>query len=94
MKNSTDKNYVQIGKYLREKRLAKELSQVAVADRLGCKPQFIANWERGSSTPSWQHMKILIKMFGIPEREIIDFLMDQQKQMILTNLGIKKGRSS
>ena len=46
-------NKIELAKYLKEKRLAANLSQINIAHRLGYgSAQFISNWERGVAWPA------------------------------------------
>lgn len=82
-----------IGNYLKEKRIKAGLKQVEVADSLKCKSQFVCNWERGASTPPWRLMKPLVKLYKISENEFTHFMLKEYELMIKTELGIKKKRS-
>lgn len=79
-----------LGEYLREKRIAAELSQIEVARILKCRSQFISNWERGDSAPPWRLLKVLVRIYRIEESEIMDFLLKEQTIFIRKQLGFKK----
>lgn len=80
--------FKRIGKYLREKRENKNLTQANVATELGLSSaQFISNFERGLCTPSWKILAALLPMYDIPKREIIDLLMEEQERWIRTKLA-------
>ncbi len=83
------KNFVNTGRYLKERRMKAGLKQVDVANKLKCKSQFICNWERGASTPPWRLLKTLIKLYGISEKEIVDFLMKEYEALLRNKLGFK-----
>lgn len=83
-------NFVNIGKFLKDKRTKAGLKQVEVAEALKCKSQFVCNWERGASTPPWRLTKNLIKLYKINENEFLNFMMKEYEQMIKSELGLKK----
>lgn len=87
------KMFSNIGQFLKEKREAKGLSQTEVADSLGVKPQFISNWERGMSAPPLRLLRVVIKLYGIPDQALIDFLLKQQEDFLRQQLGLKKKRA-
>jgi len=90
MKKTTNKEQFEaIGEYLKEKRIKKGLSQIDVAKVLDCKSQFISNWERGLCTPPWDYLKTIVRMYGISEKEIMEFLIKEHERMVRKNLGFK-----
>jgi transcriptional regulator with XRE-family HTH domain len=78
--------FLEVGNYLREKRTQKGLTQAEVASALGYRSQFIANFERGASSPPWKALRKLVRLYEIPEREIIRFLVAQQESIIREQL--------
>jgi len=85
-------NHRIIGAYLRAKREEKGLSQLEVSRQLGySSSQFVSNFERGLCGPSWKALRELIEIYDMSEREIVEFLMKMQKDMICENLFGKKG---
>lgn len=85
------------GVYLKKKRLEHSYSLKDIADRVGCKAQFICNIERGKAFPPMQVMRGMIEAYDIPEKEILAFLTDLQydffKQLYFEELG-RKAKSS
>lgn len=79
-----------IGSYLKKKREEAGLTQVEIAKVLNCKPQYVCNWERGATTPPWDYLRTIIRLYKIDQTEIIDFLMDIQYKELMVNLGLKK----
>ena len=79
-----------IGSYLKEKREEAGLSQVFVASELGCKPQYICNWERGATTPPWDYMRVIVKLYKMSPKELYDFLLEIQTKELRKNLGLTK----
>jgi transcriptional regulator with XRE-family HTH domain len=68
-------DFVEFGKYLRQKREDVNLSQGEVARKLDYSTaQFVSNWERGLAAPPADKMKRLVTLLEIPEDEIIDML--------------------
>lgn len=76
-----------LGEYLKNKRKNRGLTQWDVAKELGyTSPQFISNFERGLCAPSFDTLPKLIKMYGIPEDEILNLLMQQQEKFLREKL--------
>ena len=74
--------FVELGKYLREKRKSCGLSQSQVAEHLGySNPQFISNFERGLCAPPIPKLRILIKLYDLPKDEVIQLMVTQQKEL-------------
>jgi transcriptional regulator with XRE-family HTH domain len=71
------KKLAPLNRYLKDKRLEAGLTQQELGDFLGYKPQFVANWERGASSPPAKIMGKLIKVLRIPEDEILEILTRQ-----------------
>src|SRR4030088_952625 len=68
-------DFVEFGKYLREKRENAQLSQGEVARKLDYSTaQFVSNWERGLAAPPADKLKKLVNLLEIPEEEIINML--------------------
>ena len=83
-------SFQELGLYLREKRVKKNITQVEVADKLGYRSQFIANWERGASSPPVPALRKLVAIYGISQKEVLDFLGDLQQDFWKRNLFSKK----
>lgn len=63
--------------YLRSKRLEAGLSQRELGRLLGYKSQFVANWERGASSPPAHIMRKLADVLGLPEDELLGILYEE-----------------
>jgi transcriptional regulator with XRE-family HTH domain len=66
------------GEFLKTKRVENELSLRDVAEKVGCKAQFICNIERGKAFPPPGVMKGMVEAYRIPPRELVEFLVDAQ----------------
>jgi transcriptional regulator with XRE-family HTH domain len=89
----TDRKFIELGQYLKEKRILKGLTQREVSEKIGCRPQFIMNIERGVASPPWAAMKIMVQMYAISRREIVSTLLRQQEHLIMSELfGMKKSK--
>lgn len=85
--------FYELGQYLRQRRLDKGLSQVEVAKKLNYSSQFIANWERGVSSPPMQALKKIVDMYGINQREFLEKIEAIQKAYWKRNLFSKKSNA-
>jgi len=61
-----------LGEYLKSLRVAKGLSQLAVAQTTGIPVTRVSNYERGIRTPSPEHIKLLSQALGISSTQLID----------------------
>jgi transcriptional regulator with XRE-family HTH domain len=80
----------EFGKYLKEKREAKKLTQTEVATALKyTSPQFISNCERGQCVLPMSKLKALVNLYGIPRGELAEILLDFHRRQIKIDLGLK-----
>lgn len=74
--------------YLRQKRLDTGLSQLDVARVLGySSPQFVSNWERGLVSPPLETIAVLIDLYKIPSREVIDRIVEETRDYLESSLA-------
>jgi transcriptional regulator with XRE-family HTH domain len=59
------------GRFLREARLARRLSQAALARAAGISPVFVSQLETGQRVPSDRVVKALATALGLPSREVL-----------------------
>jgi transcriptional regulator with XRE-family HTH domain len=80
-KNKKNHNHAfeALGIYLQKSRMECGLTQAEVGKILDYSPQFVANWERGVSSPPALILPKLIRILRIPEEEILEFLFAQSK---------------
>jgi transcriptional regulator with XRE-family HTH domain len=72
-----------LGQYLKQKRKSAGLTQWEVAKELGyTSPQFISNFERGLCAPGFDNLPLLIKMYRIPFKEILELLLKQHEEYL------------
>ena len=70
-------DFKSFGKFLKEKRIKKSLTQAEIASALGYKTsQFISNWERGLSTPPAGVIKKVAQIYGVDPKELLGLLID------------------
>jgi len=88
---------VDLGKFLKEKRVLAGLSQGAVAKKLGyTSPQFVSNWERGLSKPPTLTLRKIAQIYDISINEMFDIVLkDAIGEMTadLTEKFFKKDKS-
>ncbi|MFK8138139.1 MAG: helix-turn-helix domain-containing protein [Bdellovibrionales bacterium] len=76
-----------LGDFLKFHRKSKGFTQWDVAKELGyTSSQFISNFERGLCAPSFETLPKLIEMYSIPEKEILDLLLQQQEKFLREKL--------
>lgn len=68
------KIHIPLGKYLKEKRIAANLTQAELGRILDYTPQFITNWERGACSPPAHTLRKLVRILKIPEKELLQVL--------------------
>ena len=78
-----------IGEKLRRLRIARQLSQEQLADKLQVSRQAISKWELGESMPDTENLILLSKFYGVS----IDYLLLNELN-ISSELETKRSRSS
>lgn len=87
--NSAEKN-MDLAIYLKQKRRDAELSQGAVARKLGySSPQFVSNWERGLSDPPIATLRKLALIFRVPNDEMFNTILEITIQRTTADLRVK-----
>lgn len=67
----------QLGEFLKNYRTVKQVTQRQIADHLGhTSNQYISNVERGLAEPPEDMLRAAIKLYGIPEKVLISFILD------------------
>lgn len=73
-----NENNVLIGHFLKQKRLAANLTQKDIADAFELtSTQFISNWERGISLPPSNYLPKLCKLMNIDPKELIKLILQK-----------------
>lgn len=80
--------------YLKDKRVAANLSQADVAGKLGYSTaQFISNWERGVSQPPVSAIKKLSSMYSVPAELMLNHMIETAKAEVEADLKRKFNNS-
>jgi transcriptional regulator with XRE-family HTH domain len=81
------RNYVRLGEYLYKKRTQANLTQREVSIALGySSAQFISNFERGIAAPSLKKLAKLSEIYSMPPVEVVDLLLEAEREVMLANL--------
>jgi len=89
-----EKFQVELGTYLREKRIAADLTQGQIAETLGLEsPQFISNIERGKCAIPMHIMRQLIKEYRLDRGEFFDFISEVHLNYFKRSLSTPKKTS-
>ena len=79
-----------IGKYFKEGRLKRGLTQEEVSDYLGyLSKQIVSNWERGICAPPLHELNSLITVLRLDRKTVIDLFMSARKYELLEVLRSK-----
>ncbi|MES2768669.1 MAG: helix-turn-helix transcriptional regulator [Bdellovibrionota bacterium] len=62
-------SFTELGIFLRQKRIQRKLTQVQVAKELDYSSQFVANWERGVSSPPLEALRKIVEIYKISPKE-------------------------
>ncbi len=95
VKYATERNYIKLGEYLRDKRLAKGLSQQEVADYLDySSSQFISNFECGLYSPPLKKLRVMVKMYDLSVDTVMALLLEEEKRVLSEALLQKSSKRS
>lgn len=85
---SRELKYHSVGVFLRGARESTGLTQREVSIKLGYSTsQFISNFERGVALPPLQKMKVLAKLYKLSISELIEAVLDCEKERMSRELG-------
>lgn len=85
-----ERNYETLGEYLQNMRLKANLTQREVSLALGySSAQFISNFERGIAVPPLKKLKILVKMYNMPADEVMEMILDAEREIMSSALKLK-----
>lgn len=71
------------GKYLRDLRMKRSLSQRQLSRELGYStPQFVSNWERGLSRPPYHDLGKLARIFRVQPRALVRAIIEAEKEKL------------
>ncbi len=68
------------GLFLKTRRLKANMTQSHLAEKLGYRPQFVANWERGMSNPPEMILPKISTLLKVPKADIIQFLVKERRE--------------
>lgn len=81
------RNYSKIGKYLKELRLASNLTQREVSMTLGySSAQFISNFESGISYPPLKKLAAMHSLYGGDAVRLVDLVISSERELLLRRL--------
>ncbi len=87
--------YRDLGQWLRQKRVGKNLSQIAVSRQLGlASSQFISNIERGLAGPPRALLQRLLKVYEIPPTEFVTWFNLKLQQQLARQYGTSRRKVS
>jgi transcriptional regulator with XRE-family HTH domain len=87
--------FKEVGSYLRDHREKAGLSQMAASKALGyTTSQFLSNCERGVSSLPLDKLPILVKLYGMSRRQLIEFILKAQRSYLETELSENAGKNS
>lgn len=79
-----------VTRYIRARRKALGLTQKSVATSLGYRPQFVTNWERGTSQPPPHALPKLCRAPQVPARAMLELLAQDSAEFYR---GVFSGRA-
>ncbi len=75
-----------IGEYIKKVRLQKDIRQTYIGKRLGYTSQFVANWERGVSSPPVHCLKELCLILNVPRSKVKAALLKDYRVFLNKNI--------
>jgi DNA-binding transcriptional regulator YiaG len=81
--------YVTVGEYLQKMRCKAGLTQRQVGDALGySSAQFISNFERGIALPPLAKLRVLMGMYKMDSRVLMDLILEVQREELKRELRV------
>lgn len=85
--------FLNLGQYLKQKRLGLDLTQSGLAEMLGnVHVQFISNWERGLCAPPNHCFEKLIDVLNLSRDKLVKVMVEDSKNIITAKV-YKKSKS-
>lgn len=85
------KEFTNLGKFLRTKRLESELTQRELATKLGnMDSQFVSNWERGLCAPPSHAFEKIIEALKLNREKLVEVMLEDSKVTIVAKIFPKK----
>ncbi|MFS4457901.1 helix-turn-helix domain-containing protein [Bdellovibrio sp. HCB2-146] len=92
-KKNKNKNKNKLGTFLKVKRIEAGLTQLDISRALDyTSPQFISNWERGTSHPPIRLLVELCKMLKVNQDELFDLVLEVTIEDVTNDLKRKFAR--
>lgn len=83
--------HVNLGKLLRQKRLAKGLTQLELGEKLeGIHSQFVSSWELGECTPPTRCLPGLVEILDVTQEALVQAMVKDAKIAIEKKIYPKK----
>jgi len=80
-------NKKNLGSFISQKRHEAGVTQAHLARKLGYKtPQYVSNWERGSSVPPLRKMLLLSHSLKIPAKDLISAIVTATEEQLRSEL--------
>jgi transcriptional regulator with XRE-family HTH domain len=83
--------YGKIGEFLKDERAKSGFTQAEVAEKMGYETaQFLSNIERGKSAIPYEFIRKVIKIYGVSETVVVQYLVSLQQEFIEAEIKNKK----
>jgi len=83
-----------LGKFLKNARSDRALTQKDVAEKLGLHVQFVSNWERGICAPPGHSFQKMIQLLRLDRSELVDVMLNDSKSYIQSKVYKKKPKAT
>lgn len=85
--------FMELGTYLKEKRIESELTQSQLAEQLGdVHAQFVSNWERGLCAPPGHCFTKLIDILSLNRNKLVQVMLSDSKKVIESKVFSHRGK--
>lgn len=86
--------YVNLGSYLKQKRIEAGYSQIELGKMFGySSSQFISNWERGLAAPPEENLQQLIKLLKLRLQAVVFAMIEDYRVEVENKVFGKKRRA-
>jgi transcriptional regulator with XRE-family HTH domain len=86
-------SFKKIGKYFRQKRLDRKMTQEEIARFLGyTSKQIISNWERGLCSPPLDKVASLIALLSLDSKEVLQLFVELTREELSKSFKTQNAR--
>lgn len=87
------KQFEEMGRFLKSKRVEAGLTQLELADKLKLSSQMVSNWERGLCAPPSSSLKKLTALLNVEKEDMLSIFLSSKELLLRMSLGMSTRKS-